>query len=137
MSSLVCKDCGETKPYSEVYADRQKKTGKQAHCKLCDNARRVKFEASRPGRKAKYIRERNKKFKLSAIEYKGGCCAICGLTDDPCVFDFHHIDPDQKLFNIGDPSYSVFDNVKDELDKCILICSNCHRKLHWSDECHH
>jgi len=48
-----------------------------------------------------------------------------------CFFKFHHLDPKEKDFN---PSrlkkYSFDDRVKCELDKCILVCSNCHREIH-------
>lgn len=44
-------------------------------------------------------------------------------------YDFHHLDPNQKDFSIGKQSKS-FAVIRSELDKCVLLCSNCHRKRH-------
>ena len=69
-------------------------------------------------------------WKAEAVVYKGGKCALCGIIDSPCVYDFHHIDPASKDFNLGNSTSR--ERMFEELDKCILICSNCHRKLHFS-----
>ena len=60
----------------------------------------------------------------------GGKCADCGLKDDPSVFDFHHLDPSKKEIAFGSRGGKSFDTLKPELDKCILLCANCHRKRH-------
>ena len=68
--------------------------------------------------------------KERAVEYKGGKCIICGY--DKCIkaFDFHHLDPEKKDFTIGSNSSISWDRLKLEIDKCILVCSNCHREIH-------
>jgi len=68
--------------------------------------------------------------KRKLVEYKGGCCEKCGY--DKCIdaFDFHHMDPNQKDFGISAKSYS-FERLKKEVDKCILVCRNCHAELHY------
>ena len=76
---------------------------------------------------------KNKKrydYKQKCVDYKGGKCELCGY--DKCIdaLDFHHIDPDSKEISIGDSNNRIFENVKSELDKCILLCSNCHREVH-------
>lgn len=66
------------------------------------------------------------------VEYLGGRCQHCGLEDD-CVniYDFHHTNPVKKDFEIsGGKVRSSFESIKKELDKCELLCSNCHRKEH-------
>jgi hypothetical protein len=45
--------------------------------------------------------------------------------------EFHHLDPNEKDFSIGGKSWSL-ERLKKEVDKCILICANCHRELHSS-----
>ena len=75
--------------------------------------------------------KRRDKVKLMAIEYKGEKCCKCGY--DKCVdaLEFHHLDPTQKDFGIASKGYTrSWDKVKTELDKCILVCSNCHREIH-------
>ena len=75
---------------------------------------------------------RNKKAKLVAS--RGGKCEHCQQSFiHPCVYDFHHIDPTVKEFGIGfaltRTSIPIEDLLK-ELDKCLMLCANCHRIEH-------
>lgn len=73
--------------------------------------------------------EHRRKLKRMAIEYKGGKCQICNYDKSIYALDFHHLDKNQKDFSIANKSYS-WERIKSELDKCILVCSNCHREIH-------
>jgi hypothetical protein len=79
---------------------------------------------------AKRQKTRMRSNKLKAIEYKGGVCFDCKNEYPPCCYDFHHLNPDEKDFNIAKINGRSFENIKDELDKCVLLCSNCHRIRH-------
>ena len=77
------------------------------------------------------VRKRRRKVRLMAIQYKGGRCRRCGY--DRCVeaLEFHHLDSAQKDFGISSRGYTrSWARVRAELEKCILICANCHRELH-------
>lgn len=78
----------------------------------------------------RYIRERTKDIAiLHNLKING--CAICGYDKCDWALDFHHVNPEDKKFKID--MRSMRNNVKriaDELNKCVLICSNCHRELH-------
>ncbi len=67
--------------------------------------------------------------KLRAIAYKGGACQICGYNKAVRALQFHHLIPGEKDFNISRASKS-WQSIKTELDKCILLCSNCHAEVH-------
>ena len=72
-----------------------------------------------------------KQIKKWAIEYKGGKCEKCGY--DKCIeaLDFHHTDSTPKDFAISDRNLKLdWEDIKKELDKCKLLCSNCHREEH-------
>ncbi len=57
-------------------------------------------------------------------------CAICE-EKSPVALDFHHIDPSQKKFSIGGYYLIKTDaEVEEELAKCVVVCANCHRKIH-------
>ena len=95
--------------------------------------------------KAKAWRDKNKEYirnkqredkrlrKLKAVEYMGGKCNLCGNDYHPSVFEFHHLDPEIKD---RDPSKMLqlsWDRLQAELDKCVLLCANCHRFTHYKD----
>lgn len=78
-------------------------------------------------------REDKRKRKLWAIEYLGGVCQECKQTHHPAVYEFHHINPTTKD---RDPSKMLslsLQRLTDELNKCLLLCANCHRLIHHKD----
>jgi len=74
-------------------------------------------------------RIRRYRMKKRAVEYLGCYCKKCGWTGNIAAFEFHHIDGD-KNFGIGNASNKSWEIIKLELDKCELLCSNCHRIEH-------
>ncbi|HDZ76896.1 MAG TPA: hypothetical protein ENH41_02285 [Candidatus Omnitrophica bacterium] len=77
------------------------------------------------------VRKRRKKVRQMAIEYKDGQCEVCGY--DRCIdaLEFHHNDSFSKDFSISEKGYTrSWTKVKEELNKCMLLCANCHREVH-------
>lgn len=75
-------------------------------------------------------RIRRYRTKLAAIKYLGGECKKCGWKGDNAVFQFHHINPDEKEFTFGNVGNKSWNFLKKELDKCVLLCANCHALEH-------
>ena len=104
----ICKHCGET--------DKNKFVNWcYTLCKSCNNIRSSKYVVQR---------------KLDCIKYKGGKCSICGYNKYYGALEFHHLDPNMK-----ENGKQAITNIKkeflyEELDKCVLLCSNCHREVH-------
>lgn len=67
--------------------------------------------------------------KQKLVEYKGGECCRCGYKKETKALTFHHLDPKEKDFNISGKSWS-FERLKKEVDKCVLLCANCHIEIH-------
>ena len=66
-----------------------------------------------------------------AIAYKGGCCQCCNYNRYVGALEFHHLNPDEKDFGIASKGYTrSWERNKEELDKCVLVCANCHREIH-------
>lgn len=107
-------------------------------CRICsveytyDRRKRNGATATRCGKCG--VQQWRKNKKLKAIEYKGGKCEICGYNKCNAALDFHHLDRNTKEFEIGNNTYSWERNVK-ELDKCILVCANCHREIEFGEAC--
>lgn len=79
------------------------------------------------------VKNRRQENKLKAIKYKGGKCENCGY--DKCVWalDFHHINKKDKDFSIAQYSTLSWEKIKLELDKCMILCANCHREKHYQE----
>lgn len=78
----------------------------------------------------KAVAKRRRKIKLLSVQYKGGKCQICGYDKYIGALDLHHIDSSQKFFSIGEKGYTrSWEITQKELDKCILVCANCHREI--------
>ena len=87
--------------------------------------------------RAEYLKravdKRRKEIRKMALEYKGNKCAICGYNKCIKALEFHHINNDGKDFGISAKGYTrSWEAVKNELDKCVLLCANCHREVHES-----
>lgn len=80
------------------------------------------------------VKRRRTNLKLMAIKYKGGKCERCGYDKCAPALEFHHLDPTQKDFGIGTEGQTrSFERIKVELDKCVMLCANCHREEHSND----
>jgi 5-methylcytosine-specific restriction endonuclease McrA len=73
---------------------------------------------------------RQRSLKLQSIEYKGSKCSKCGYDRYIGALEFHHLDPNEKDFYLSHAKMTSFEKVKSELDKCVLLCANCHREEH-------
>ena len=110
-----CPRCKTEKLKTEFYNRRNGK-GNSVYCKRCSNTQTV---------------ERQKRFKQKCIDYKDGKCVGCGYNKCNNALDFHHLSQDKKEFSIAHARLTSFnEKIKKELDKCILVCSNCHREIH-------
>ena len=110
----TCPQCKKTKNISEFY-NRRGKEGSSPYCKECTNIQTL---------------TRQRKLKQEAILSKGGKCQCCGYDKYQGALEFHHLNPKEKDFTIGNTKSTTFGKIKTELDKCILVCSNCHREIH-------
>ena len=128
-----CYTCGRDLEASCFGKNRCKKDGLQAQCNECRRATNNKYYKDSEIRRATV--RRNDAARLLAIkEYIAGIkasgCIICGETT-LCVLDFHHTS-NNKLDNISTlvANKGSFNNIVAEVEKCVVLCANCHRKVH-------
>ncbi len=116
----ILKKLGLHKPKEKI----QHKT-----CAICENEIKNNSK-NRSTCGACAIRIRRYKIKAKAIEYKGGCCQQCGYNKSFSGLEFHHLNPKEKDFSIGRSMNKSWGVLIKELDKCVLLCSNCHSEIH-------
>lgn len=128
----LCTVCKLTKPFSDFNRKKANKDGLQPHCRNCSH--RLFKEYYHTNREKHYIKvkknqieyeKRNREYLLKIKLERG--CYFCPESE-PCCLDFHHIK--DKKFDLGAVNGHSLDTVKEEVNKCIVVCSNCHRKLH-------
>jgi len=125
MELKVCRTCQQELAITEFSVlTKLKKSGVkyQCDCKKC---------------RSNIRRDNSRKTKAEAIAYKGGKCNDCLQVVHQAAFEFHHEDPSTKANK--EPAHFLLDTAgltdkaKQELDKCVLLCANCHRVRHFSD----
>lgn len=118
METKKCSVCQLEKPTEFFYSRSSRNNKPYDRCKKCFNI---------------YVSDRWISKKVKSIIYKGSKCLDCGISypNEPYViFDFHHRDPSQKDVDWSKLKLRTEEKILKELDKCDLLCSNCHRKRH-------
>lgn len=68
---------------------------------------------------------------IDAYKEELGCsCSLCGTIDHPVAFDFHHINHEEKEYTVSKMAGYKWERIQKEIDKCVMVCAICHRKLH-------
>lgn len=118
METKICTKCGKELPIDSFNWRDKKKGTRRSECKVCHS----------DYMKTKY---QEKKELVNNLK-RNQCCAKCG-DNRAYVLDYHHIDPNIKEMNISRmlSNRSNINHVIQEIDKCIILCSNCHRELHY------
>ncbi|MFA6995247.1 MAG: hypothetical protein WC249_02430 [Patescibacteria group bacterium] len=79
----------------------------------------------------KAVDKRRKSTRQMAIKYKSDRCFVCGYNKCLKALEFHHREPGKKDFGISAKGYTrSWKVIRKELDKCVLLCANCHREVH-------
>jgi 5-methylcytosine-specific restriction endonuclease McrA len=137
---MICKQCGNSFP-SRIFIDgKERVLSSRKYCLDCSpfgihntkNFSVVKIGRKASSLKAQYVTDRRRSVKIKAILYKGGSCTVCKYNKCQEALEFHHRNPAEKDFVLSSSSIGKrsWDKVAKELDKCILVCANCHREIH-------
>jgi len=136
----ICQKCGGNFPNHIYHNGKRVTLQRRKYCLDCSpygkhNTRQLEKPVKKKRvRSYPYDSERvNKKRhenKVRAITYLGGKCSKCGFVGSLRCYDFHHTDQDEKEYQIAFIILHSWSKIKNELDKCILVCGNCHMELH-------
>lgn len=109
-----CSICGQYRTLDMFY-NKKTENRRDYCCKLCKND---------------LMMEIWKEKKVKAVQYKGGKCQKCGYYKCVEAMDFHHREPQNKKYDWHKLRLQSWDKIEKELDKCDLLCRNCHCEEH-------
>lgn len=126
----LCPKCGEYKDLWRFHKDKHKSGGVASWCKSCDREKH-RLRMADPAQREK-SRNRVKKTQklireIVSLEKSSGC-SLCGYNKTPTAIEFHYINQQDKENTIS--QIKTFATLSAEIDKCIMVCANCHRELH-------
>ena len=127
----VCNKCNKEKEEKDFNKNtKNKKTGLSAYCKVCIRESSKKYYQNN----IPIYRNNYAKYRIWYDEYKTTLtCSRCPENHPSCL-EFHHLDPNVKESGISEMIKKRIDQelVMKEIVKCIVLCSNCHRKEHYN-----
>lgn len=130
MVMKYCPKCKNEKILELFCNNKTKKDGKSRICKKCQKEHDLKSYNKHKISRQKRVRKRDLKQKEKFFNYKQTLsCIKCNDTRG-YVLDFHHKDPSKKENNVSNLVVSP-NKLKKEIDKCVILCSNCHREFHY------
>jgi len=96
----------------------------------------IKRQKENKAQYAEYHNTYRQNIRKTMKQLKINGCAVCGYDKHTGSLDFHHVNPKDKKFNITNRALQFKDDrIIDELNKCILLCCNCHREIE-NNRCH-
>ena len=127
-----CPSCLKEKSATEFHKRSRAKDGLQSMCKDCNRTQRNQYYKSARGKAINNAsgRKWSEQIRIKLVEFLVDKeCQDCGLKDFR-ILEFDHRDPKQKSFNIGEATSTGnygWSTILTEIDKCDIVCSNCHR----------
>lgn len=137
----ICTICNIEKDIESFYINRNENRYHSA-CKLCESIKLKKWKENNPDKytnqkekRDKKLKEKVDKLKNIIYEHKKKGCSYCGYTRFIQCLQFHHIDPSIKEMGVGDmlANNKSEQKILDEINKCIVLCANCHQAFHNGD----
>ena len=137
-----CAKCQEEKNLYEFAKNKSQSDGMQKYCKKCKKISDKKWIEENPSSWKERNKTKNQKIKSIISEFRlelGGKCKKCKENREH-LLDFHHIDPNEKegiiseILGYNGFGINAIEKARKELDKCILLCSNCHRDFHYLEK---
>ncbi len=132
-----CPKCDGDVPYRVVIDGKERFLNSRKYCLECSpfgmhntkNLMVSEKERQRRDKSGSNVIEYRREAKRTCVAYCGGKCEICEYNKCMSALVFHHLDPNGKDFGLSGKSIA-WKNIKPELDKCVMLCSNCHFEIH-------
>lgn len=126
INSKTCNACGVLKHVSDFHPNKTCTLGVVKTCRTCSSARVANWYSKNRDRRQSLANSRNQRMKQLAVDRFGNKCADCMQEYPNYVYQFHHIDPNVKEGNPSAFMTGTLAKMWKELDKCVMLCANCH-----------
>lgn len=140
----LCKKCEMQFPFKLEIDGKIRNLQNRKYCLTCSpfgsgNTKKLEIDESYKSYKknekyAKWQKKARKERKEQLVSLAGGKCIICGYNRCNAALEFHHKNEDEKTdkgFGVSQNGMlAKWDKLKEEIKKCVLVCSNCHREIH-------
>ena len=121
METKICTKCGKELPIEEFNWRNKAKGTRRSECKYCHT---------------NYMKNKYQEKKQAIQELKSECsCAKCG-DKRGYLLDYHHLNPEEKETTVArmTSNYYSLEKIQQEINKCIVLCANCHREFHYLEK---
>jgi hypothetical protein len=136
MKTKICSRCKKRKRIISFHVNAARKDGYANYCKQCDR----EYHREHYIKNKQYYKEKCSKYRNAHVEWYKELksklkCEECGENHIACLV-FHHKDPTKKKFNIAKciRELTPKKRILEEIKKCRVLCSNCHRKWHYEND---
>jgi hypothetical protein len=132
METKVCSNCKIEKSLDDFLWKNKSNNLKHSRCGECyKEIRKKSYDKNKDYYLKKNVRLRKHNTEWYKDIKKNKSCIICGESESVCL-DFHHLDGNNKDYLVSQMRYSTYSKEKiiKEMEKCVILCSNCHRKVH-------
>lgn len=126
-----CYKCNKTKDISEFSINKNKPDGLNLECKECANKYMKEYYRKNKHKHLKAVEKQVCYRRAKVAKYKmNKGCNRCGYKEHPSALSFHHIEKEDKKFTIGCNIHLPWDILLEEIEKCEVLCMNCHAIEH-------
>lgn len=132
----ICSKCKTEKTLEDFNKNLKTKDNLSAYCKICiREAARKNYSENRDKHISASKTSNAKKLEIISSIKRKQCCVKCGYNKCVAALDYHHLDPNIKTESISKmvTQNKSKEDLLVEIEKCILLCSNCHREFHYME----
>jgi len=134
METKICTKCKKELDVNDFFVSHKKTGRRHSICRYCQREYKLKWYHDNYPKKKDHFNNRKKetakKLQNKIIEYLSDKKCITCSENDIVTFEFDHINPKEKVLEISKMIASGYswESVLKEIEKCNILCANCHRK---------
>ncbi len=125
----TCASCNTEKEETAFYKNKRRKDGLSSRCKVCDDVSNRVTRVKNIEQSRRYRRDWLSALARRVDKWKESIGCRCCNERAACCLELHHTNPSEKE-NHPSSMKTSWDRFMKEAEKCVVVCSNCHKKIH-------